>query len=144
LAGTHAREEVEVLLDRAATVRALAAGLRQGAAILSDLVRRQAVDVRLPVLDELHREVVQPLEVVRRVEEVRAPVEPEPAHVLLDGVDVLDVLLRGVRVVEPQMAAPRELAREAEVETDALRVTDVEIAVRLGRKARDDTGVLPR
>ena len=65
-----------------------------------------------------------------------APVEAEPAHVALDGVDVLLLLLGRVGVVEAQMAAPAELLGDAEVEADRLGVADVQIAVRLGRKAR--------
>ena len=47
LAGAHAREEVEVLLDRPVAVRALAAGLGQRAAVLADLLGAEAVDVGL-------------------------------------------------------------------------------------------------
>ncbi len=64
-----------------------------------------------------------------------APVEPEPADVGLDRVDVLLLLLDRVRVVEPQMAPATELIGDAEVQADRLRVSDVEIAVRLGREA---------
>ena len=67
-----------------------------------------------------------------------APVEAEPAHVALDGVDVLLLLLGRIGVVEAQVAAAAELLRDAEVEADRLGVADVQIAVGLGRKARDD------
>src|SRR4029450_8527093 len=73
-----------------------------------------------------------------------APVEPEPADVLLDGVDVLDVLLERIGVVESQVADATELARDAEVQADALRVADVQVAVRLGRKSGDDALVPAR
>ena len=67
-----------------------------------------------------------------------APVEAEPAHVVLDRVDVLLLLLRRVRVVEAEVAAAAELLRDAEVEADRLRVADVEVAVRLRREAGHD------
>ena len=67
-----------------------------------------------------------------------APVEAEPADVGLDGVDVLLLFLHRVRVVEAQVAAAAELVGDAEVQADRLRVADVEVAVRLGREARDD------
>jgi hypothetical protein len=38
-----------------------------------------------------------------------APVEAQPAHVALDGVDVLLLLLGRIGVVEAQVAAPAEL-----------------------------------
>ena len=99
---------------------------------------RQVVDVGLALPDQLHGPVVELLEVVRGVVEVLAPVEAEPAHVALDRVDVLDVLLGRVGVVEAQVAARRRSSRgEAEVEADRLGVADVQVAVRLGREARD-------
>src|SRR2546422_7271103 len=139
LAATHALEEVQVLCDAPAAVGALLARLGQGPPVLGDLVRREVVHVRAARSDELDGPVVKLLEVVARVVEVRAPVEAEPAHVAHDRVDVLLALLRRVRVVEPEMAAPAELQRQPEVESDRLGVADVEVPVRLGRKARDDT-----
>ena len=109
----------------------------QRAARLADLVGRQVVHVGEAALDEVDGPRVQLLEVVRRVEEVVAPVEAQPADVGLDGVDVLLLLLDRVRVVEPQVAAAAELRGDAEVEADRLRVADVEVAVRLGREAGD-------
>ena len=64
-----------------------------------------------------------------------APVEAEPAHVALDGVDILLLFLGRVGVVEAQVAAAAELLGDAEVEADRLGVADVQVAVRLGRKA---------
>ena len=47
LAGTHPAEEIEVLLDRALPIRAVPAGLGQGAAVLADLVLGEIVDIGL-------------------------------------------------------------------------------------------------
>ena len=44
--------------------------------------------------------------------------------------------LRGVGVVEAQVALAAELGGQAEVQADGLGVADVQVAVRLGRKAR--------
>jgi hypothetical protein len=78
------------------------------------------------------------------VVEVLAPVEAQPAHVALDGVDVLLLLLGRVGVVEAQVAAAAELPRDAEVEADRLGVPDVQVAVGLGRKARHHRLGAPR
>ena len=67
-----------------------------------------------------------------------APVEAEPAHVALDGVDIFLLFLGRVGVIETQIAMAAELLRHAEVEADRLGVADMQIAVRLGRKAGDD------
>src|ERR1051326_2796654 len=71
-----------------------------------------------------------------------APVEAEPMHVVDDRARVLRLFLLGVGVIAAHISAPAVLLRDAEVETDRLRVADVEIAVRLGREARDDGAVL--
>jgi hypothetical protein len=69
---------------------------------------------------------------------VLAPVETEPVHVGLDGVDVLLLLFHRVGVVEAQVAAAAELASDAEVETDGLGMADVQVAVGLRREPGDD------
>src|SRR5262249_32560757 len=143
LAVTHALQEVEILLDAAVAIRALAAGLRERAARFAQLLQREVVHVRLAGLDELHGPLIELLEVVARVIEVPAPVEAEPADVAHDRVDVLLAFLGRVGVVEAQIAVPVELLRHAEVEADRLGVADVEVAVGLGRKARDDLRVAP-
>ena len=77
--------------------------------MLADLVGREVVDVGLAGPDQVDGPVVELLEVVRRVVEVLAPVEAEPADVGLDRVDVLLLLLLRVRVVEAEVAAAAEL-----------------------------------
>jgi len=69
---------------------------------------------------------------------VLAPVVAEPAHVGLDRLNVLELLDRGVGVVEAQVTAAGELERAAEVHDDRLGVADVQVTVGLRRKARDD------
>ncbi len=94
LAGAHALEEVEVLGHRPVAVGAHAARLVEAAAALAHLFERLAVDVRLARFDELEGDLVELLEVVRREVQARTPVEAEPAHVFLDGADVLVFLRR--------------------------------------------------
>jgi hypothetical protein len=139
LAGPHAGEQVDVLLGRAVAPWAVLAGLGQRAAVGADLVGREVVDVGLPAPDEVDRPLIELLEVVGGEVQVLAPVEPEPADVGLDGVDVLLLFLRGIGVVEAQVAATTELSGDTEVEADRLGVPDVEVAVGLGGEARDDT-----
>src|SRR5271169_2100785 len=70
--------------------------------------------------------------------EVFAPIEAEPTHVGLDGVDIFLLFLDRIGVIEAQMALAAELLGNAEVETDRLGMADVQIAVRLGREAGDN------
>src|SRR5689334_13961509 len=73
-----------------------------------------------------------------QAETLIGPARDEPLHVLGDRVDVLDFLLQRIGVVEAQVALAVVLARDAEVEADRLRVTEMQVAVGLGRKARDN------
>ncbi len=72
-----------------------------------------------------------------------APVIAEPAHVRLDRVDIFLLFLDRIGVVEAQVTAAAEFLRDAEIQADRLGVADMQIAVRLGRKARDHGFVAP-
>ena len=102
----------------------------------TDFLRREVVDVGVAGPDQVLGPRVEALEVVGGEIDVLAPVEAEPAHVLLDGLDELVLLLGRVGVVEAEVAAPAELLRHAEVEADRLGVPDVQVAVGLRREAR--------
>ena len=71
-----------------------------------------------------------------------APIEAEPAHVALDGVDIFLLFLDRIGIVETQMAAAAEFLGDAEIQADRFGVADMEIAVRLRRKPSDD-GLVP-
>ena len=112
-------------------------------AILPDLVGRKAVDIRFALADQMLGILIHLLEVVGGVEQAVGPVEPEPADVLLDGVDVLDIFLRRVGVVEAEVAQAAELLGDAEVQADGLRMADVQISIRLRRKTGVDATAVP-
>ena len=64
LAGFHALKEVEIFFDGPVAIRAVLAGLGEGAAMLADLVGGEVVDVGFAVLDELEGPLVELGEVV--------------------------------------------------------------------------------
>ena len=136
LAGAHAREQIEIFLDRAVAPGADGGGVHI-AAVFAELLRRQLAHIGKPFLDELHGVFVILLEVVRAEEKPVAPVKAEPVDVLLNGLNELVVLLGGVRVVHTQVADAAEFLGRAEVDAQCLAVADVQIAVRL----RWETGV---
>src|SRR5438093_11783140 len=94
----------------------------QGAAGGADLVGALAVDVGVPALDQRLGELVEPVEVIRGVVLVLAPLEAEPLRRVRDGVDVLLLLLDRVGVVEAQVADAAVLPGETEVAADRLTV----------------------
>ncbi len=141
-AGPHTPEEVKVFLGRPVAERALRARLGQGSAVFADLLRGEVVHIGLAFLDQLFRPCIQLPEIVRCVIQVPAPIETEPTDTVLDGVDILHVFFGRICVVEAEMAASAVISRQPEIETDGLGVTDVEVAVGLGRKSGDDVPVL--
>jgi hypothetical protein len=140
----HEAEELQALVRAALAVWAVFPGLGQGAAQRAHLLRRQAVHVGMAELDQVFRGHVHEIEVVRGVVEIRPPVEPQPLDGGHDRVDVLLLFLLGIGVVEAEMAGPAVIERKTEVETDRLRVSDVQVTVRLGRKARADSRAIGR
>jgi hypothetical protein len=141
LARAHGAEQLQVLRHVAIAERRVLAALDQAAAVFAHGVRAQVVDVGDAELDQLLGAAVEHLEVVRGVAQVLV-LEAEPVHVVLDRLDVLQILLRGIGIVEAEVAGAAELARDPEVEADALGVPDVQITVRLGREARRDAATV--
>ena len=90
-------------------VRAFAARFLERAAVLADLVGGEIVDVGLAVANQRFGAVVQLLEIVGRVVEPIVPREAQPADVILNRVDVLDVFGDRVGVVEAEIAAAGEV-----------------------------------
>ncbi len=136
-AGPHAAEQVEVFLHAALAERAVLARLGQRASVRPHLVLCLVVDIGEPGADQILGPIVKLLEIVGGVIEVLAPVEAEPAHVALDGVDIFLLFLHRVGIVEAQVAAAAEFLGDAEIQADRLGMADMEIAVRLRGKAGD-------
>ncbi len=143
-ARAHAAEQVEILFHAALAKRAVAPWLRQGAAAGTHFLLRLVVDIGLAGADEDLRPFVKPLEIVGGVIQVRPPVEAEPAHIALDGVDIFLFLPGRIGIVEAQVAAPAEFGGDAEIEADRLGVPDMQIAVGFRREAGDHIAVPAR
>jgi hypothetical protein len=143
LAVLHLAKARQVLGRGAAAVGAVHAGLAEIAAARAHLLGRLLVHVGVAGLDEVLGRAVHEAEVVAGVVQVLVavrvlPVEAEPVHGVDDAVHVFLVFLLGVGVVEAQVAHAAVVARQAEVQADALGVTHVQVAVGLGREARAD------
>ena len=141
LAGAHAAEQVEVLLDAAVAVGAVLAGRRHRAAPLTYLVEGLVVDVSQAFLYQKFGPLVELFEIVGGIV-LLGPVEAQPVDVLLDGVDILGVLLDGVGVVEAQVGLAAVLLRQSEINAYRLGVADVQVAVGFRRETGLDGGVL--
>ena len=73
---------------------------------------------------------------------MRTPIVAEPADGFGDRVLVFDIFLERVRVVETQMADAAVFGGEPEIQDDRLRVPEVQIAIRLRGKSRDDASTV--
>src|SRR6266403_3303700 len=93
------------------------------------------------VADQDFRPFIETLEIVRGIKQVGSPIIAEPAHVGLNRIDIFLLFLGGVGVVEPQVASPGKLLRDAEIERDRLGMADVQVTIRLRREARHDLAV---
>ena len=131
LAGPHAGEQVQVLLDAAVAVRAVGARFGQRAPGLPDGLAVLAVDIGVPVTDQVDRVAVQLVEIVRGMAQV-APFIAQPTHVFFNRVGVFGLFLFGVGVVEAQVAVAAEGFRHVEVQADGLGVADMQVSVRFG------------
>ena len=138
LARAHATEELEVFFRAAVSVGAVRPRRGRGPAVLPRLLLVEITDIGEALLDELLSPSVELLKVVRCVVHLSAPLPAEPADVFLDRVHVLDVFLGRVGVVESQVAIAAESFRQAEIQTDGLGMSDVQITVRFWRESSMD------
>ena len=84
----------------------------------------------------MHGPFVKLLEIIRSVVEPIRPVKAQPVHVFHDRFDIFDVFLGWVGIIEAQVAQAPVLGGQAEIETNRFGMANVQIAVRLRRKAR--------
>ena len=130
----HPLEQVQGLLDGPVAVGG-DGGDAHVAPVGLELLRGELAHVGQALADQLLRQLVVLLKVVRAVVEAVAPVEAQPVDVVLDGLDVFRILLRGVGVVHAKVADAAEALCGAEVDAQGLAVADVQVAVGLRREA---------
>ena len=133
-----------MVLCRQGAERAVQTGFAKVATVGTHVVGALLIDVGVARGDEVFRRAVHEVEVVAGlvgfVVTRLAPVKTQPFDRVDDGVDVFHLLFFRVGVVKPQVAHAAVVARQAEVEANALGVADVQVAIRLGREAGADFG----
>ena len=139
LAVAHVLEQLQVFLNRTVAVRTRLARLGQRAAVLAHFLLRQIVNICLAVLDQLYRAVKAGFKVVRAVVHTAARLlTGQPLDVLPDGVYILGILLDRVGVVIAQIEQAVVFFCNRPVDEDRLCRANVQITVRLRRKAGVD------
>ena len=135
---SHGAKEFEALGLWTSPKWGVSAGLCECAAKKANVVRGLGVHIGMARLNECLCKLIQLFEVVAGKVMVRTPVESEPTHRLLDGIDKLLVFFCGVGVVEPKMTAAGIALGQAKVQADGFGVAEMEIAIGLGRKASNE------
>ena len=135
LALLHPPEEIEIFFHRAVAKATGAARFGERAPKMAHLLGRRAVDVGQIRLDQVPRKLVQAVEIVGSVIEMRPPVVSQPFHRGFDRILVFDVFLDRVGIVKAQMTDTAVFAGQAEVQADGFGVTYMQVTVGLGREA---------
>jgi hypothetical protein len=138
----HFAEQPQALFNRAVAPRRILARFGQRAAVGAHFVSGLLVDIRMTGFDQVFRGAVHEIEIIAGVIEMRLaeflPAEAQPLHGVGDAVDVFLFLFLRVGVVEAHVAYAIVIARQAEIEADALGVADVQITVGFRRETRAD------
>ena len=133
LTGAHTAEQIQALFHRTVAIGANC-GTGQVTAIFAELLGSQLADIGQTLLDQFFGILIGLLEVVGTVVETIIPVKAQPTDIFLNGLDILGVFLGRVGVIHTQVAQAAVLFGGAEVDIQSLAVTDVQVAVGLGRK----------
>lgn len=111
---------------------------REGAAVFAHLLRRQVVHIGIALFDQMFGPLVKLVEIVRGEIGLIAPIEAEPPDIVLDGIDKFLLFLRGVCIVEPEIAAPAEFFGDSEIQANRLGVPNVQVAIGFRWETGDD------
>ena len=111
--------------------------LGQGSARFADLVSGLVIHISFPFLNQQRRHDCTSLQ-NNRTRTALFPIESEPLHVLLNGVNILNVFLHRVRIIEPQVRPSAEFIGQCEIDPYGLGMSNMQVAVRLRRKAGND------
>jgi hypothetical protein len=103
LAVFHPFKEVKILIDRTVAVGAFFAGFSQGPPVLTDLIGRQTINVRLALLNKLNGILIKFFKIIRSVKQLALPIKPQPFDILLDRLNVSVLFFRRIGVIEAQV-----------------------------------------
>ena len=129
----HLAEELEVLLYAPVAVGRICARLRERAAGGGYLLGREVADVCVAIHNIFFGYFVHSVVIIGGKHELIV-FESQPLERVGDGIDVFVVLLGGVGVVHAQIELCAVLVLDGKIYAQRLDVTDVKVAVGLGRE----------
>ena len=107
------------------------------------LIAGAVVYIGEALLDQLHGKLIELRKIIRRIE-FFGPLKTEPLHIVLDVLHVFGFFRYGVGVVKAQVGFAAIFFAEAKVQANAFGVAQMQVAVRLRRKARGNGFVFAR
>ena len=131
----HLLKQAEVFLNRTIAIGRVNTRFGRRALLCSNLFCRLLINVSLTCFDHADSQFVELLEVVRSIENL-APFEAQPLDIVGDAIYILGILFHRIGIVKAEVANAIVLLSDAEIHTDGLNVTNVEVAIRFGRKTR--------
>ncbi len=135
LSPPHPLKEVKVLLNRAVSIGAFLPRFGKCSTVLPDLLCREIIHIGPAFPYQLYRTVIEPLEIIRGIEEPLIPVKPQPAHILDYRSDILLFFFKWIGIIKPEVAEAAVFIRYPEVQADGLGMPDVKVAIGLRRKS---------
>ena len=141
-AEAHFAEQAQVFGHAALAEGRILAGFSERTTRGAHLFGRLRIDIGEVMLDQGFGELVEIVEIIAGVIQMIAAegsvIATQPVHRFDDRIDVFLIFLFRIGIVEAQMAHTRVIGGQAEIEQDRFGVAEMQIAVRLGRKARAD------
>ena len=138
LALCHTGKQIKVFLNASVTVRAVLSRFCQSTSVLSDFVRVKIINIRLAFFNKFNRTFIKEVEIIGSKINI-VPLKAEPLNILFDCVNIFGVLFRWVCIVHTKITYAVVFFLNAEINANCLCVSNMEIAVWLGRKTGLDT-----
>ena len=138
LAGFHIFKELQVFFDAAVTAGAFLPRRIERAAVFTDFITRQIIDISLTQANQLFGVFIEFIEIVRRIEHAVVPVKTEPFDIAFNRFYIFRIFFRRIRVIKAEIRYSAIFLGNAEIQADRLGVADVEIAIRFRRETGMD------
>ena len=132
--GLHVLEQLKVFFHRSVPIRAVLAGSIKRSAIRPYLIRGKIADECLAFFDELYGSLIHLIKIIGCKIQPVFPVCAKPSDVLFYGLHKLALFLCRVRIVKTQVELSAVFFCKAVVYKYGLGMSDMKIAVGLGRK----------
>ena len=142
LAVGHTPKQIKIFLHRTVTVGTLLSRLGQSAAILTHLVGGEVANKGKTLFNKFQGTLINIVKIVGSIVDI-VPMITQPFYIFHNGVNIFNIFLGGIGIIKTKITTSAVLFGSTEVNADCLCVTDMQIAVRFGRKTGLNSGINP-